>query len=937
MVIKVSGITVVDDNKKLIVNSLRYGDNTVQTSAVEKFGGAYTVANSATKLLKAFTNPNTVSSSPNTDNFGSAVAISNRLILVSASTETDPRTSSAGSGLVYAYSIETKDLLWTFRNPSTSTVTTNQYFGSALAVSSNYIAIRSQEVQSGSGMVYVYDANTFQPLYSVRSPDEALAFDATFGESVRITDDYLVISSYYYGGWSGRIYVYNIKTGTLKYTINNPGAYGTGSNDYFGNSLAISNQYIVAGAPGEDNGGNQSGTVYVFDISSGRRIATINDPNAYGSAISDEFGSAVAVSGDYGIFSAYAEDQSGGTNAGKVYIFNLKTSYLLYTLNDPNPVGTAGYDFFGYKMDAYGDYVVIGGGYESGIVGGATASHVGKIFVYNIKTGTLVYTIDNPTAYASAEDFFSQSLAVYGNYVIAGTPAETTAVGGMAYLFNITEQNNVNGISSKALLALAENRPLEKLATSLVNLNLKYVPNNLDKILSSYYETDSNGNKVEKLTYISPSGNITSVYGIKYLSITSTLKVRIVGAGGYSTISDALYAAADGDIVYITKNYNGIPTPSTQVISITTPSYTKVGFYIEPGILPSALTSITLGGLCYDDNTMTTGNEYGFTMILYGRVGIQLIGQGTGMPGSTDKVICFRDNSKLTYATGTSAGTPRLYGSSANDSLLAIGYYDDPNYYMFLNGGQNDDVIVNASLCSDTNGVGVVLSGSTNADIFMIAGGITASSGVSKTVINDLLYTVGDRIDYSLLKNTNGDAFTQAMHNGGSVDITDWGFSSDSLMTATHSYYVGQVITITPIGGASSIKVGGTTYTTATSVKVKVTNGYNYVTFVGLDDTSTVELIRQNMNAYANTQFTFYASSRTSYSGGDMTINLTNLVATRDGTVSTGTTLLNGSKLVVAMVTTSNYTNSLIYSGSGRTLDSIFGTTLIDSLISQKQ
>ena len=61
------------------------------------------------------------------------------------------------------------------------------------------------------------------------------------------------------------------------------------------------------------------------------------------------------------------------------------------------------------------------------------------------------------------------------------------------------------------------------------------------------------------------------------------------------------------------------------------------------------------------------------------------------------------------------------------------------------------------------------------------------------------------------------------------------------------------------------------------------------------------------------------------------------MYATRAGDISQATLLLTGSVIVIYSTTTGNALSSMVYNGSGRTLDSIFGSTLINKLISEAQ
>ena len=56
-------------------------------------------------------------------------------------------------------------------------------------------------------------------------------------------------------------------TGSLLHTLNNPNAYSTAATDYFGQSVAISGNRVVVGAHGEDDaGGTDSGKAYIYTL-----------------------------------------------------------------------------------------------------------------------------------------------------------------------------------------------------------------------------------------------------------------------------------------------------------------------------------------------------------------------------------------------------------------------------------------------------------------------------------------------------------------------------------------------------------------------------------------------------------------------------------------------------------------------------------------------
>jgi len=95
---------------------------------------------------------------------------------------------------------------------------------------------------------------------------------------------------------------------------------GDGSaGDFFGKALAVSGDTLIVGAHGDDDHGTDSGSAYVFVRTSGawtlQQKLTASD-----GAAGDNFGYAVALSGDTAVVGAYLAD-AGGVDAGAAYVF----------------------------------------------------------------------------------------------------------------------------------------------------------------------------------------------------------------------------------------------------------------------------------------------------------------------------------------------------------------------------------------------------------------------------------------------------------------------------------------------------------------------------------------------------------------------------------------------------------------------------------------
>jgi hypothetical protein len=128
-------------------------------------------------------------------------------------------------------------------------------------------------------------------------------------------------------------------------------------NAQFGAGVAISGDKIAIGAPGNDIAGTNKGAIYVFNINTGALVRTFTDPNA-GSSDNYGFGSRIDFDGDLLIVGKPYDNPGGLDNAGRVYVFNVATGTLQRTIANPTP---AAEDFFGYSVGISGSDVLIGG------------------------------------------------------------------------------------------------------------------------------------------------------------------------------------------------------------------------------------------------------------------------------------------------------------------------------------------------------------------------------------------------------------------------------------------------------------------------------------------------------------------------------------------------------------------------------------------------
>ncbi len=394
-------------------------------------------------LARTLDNPNSYDTAAY-DFFAHDLAIDGDYAIISAYQE-DDAGGNLQAGKAYIFNVTTGALVHTLDNPNAYGTSDSDYFGQAVAIHGNHAIITAPYEDSDTGLnpgaAYIFNVTTGALVHTLDNPNAyGTSADDYIGFVVDISDNYAIVGAQYEddagGSGSGKAYIFDVTTGALLFTLDNPNAYGTSVNDFFGYSVGVSGNYAIVGAAGEDAaGGNASGKAYIYNASTGALVHTLNNPNAYGTSANDTFGYSVAVDGNYAIVGAYGDANASGNYAGAAYIFNVTTGALVHTLLNPNAYGTSGFDFFGESVDISGDYAIVGAQNEDD--SGGTES--GKAYIFNVSTGALIRTLDNPNIFGtSGEDGFGLALGISGRYVIVGASREDEASGinsGKAYIF----------------------------------------------------------------------------------------------------------------------------------------------------------------------------------------------------------------------------------------------------------------------------------------------------------------------------------------------------------------------------------------------------------------------------------------------------------------------------------------------------------------------
>jgi hypothetical protein len=217
--------------------------------------------------------------------------------------------------------------------------------------------------------------------------------------------------------YSGDGYLYWIFTGEAP--DDNFGYSVSGAGDVDNDGYAD----LIVGAPENDGGGTNAGRAYVYSGQTGGVLWTFT-----GEAAGDKFGYSVSGAGDVNndghadLIVGAPENDGGGTSAGRAYVYSGQTGGLLHTFT-----GEASYDDFGHSVSGAGD--VTNNGYDDLIVGSpgydAGGDDHGRVYVYTGQLG-LLYRVSTGE---SAGDRFGSSVSGAGDMnddgyddVIIGAP-----------------------------------------------------------------------------------------------------------------------------------------------------------------------------------------------------------------------------------------------------------------------------------------------------------------------------------------------------------------------------------------------------------------------------------------------------------------------------------------------------------------------------------
>jgi hypothetical protein len=352
------------------------------------------------------------------DSFGYDVAIDGNTALVGAFKADIDGVTDVGAAYVYVLGDNGwKKQAKLVANPAFADDT----LGGKVALKNNVamlgVMLRDNKGKdSGAVVSFEREANVWKQRQIFTAPD-AKPGDA-FGQSIALTKNYLVIGAPrndVLGDDAGAAYIYKRENDTWRYRTKitaNDGVAG----DLFGISVAIDGNTILVGADLHDEKAVNAGAVYVYVLEENKWKQEAKLMASDGGK-TDIFGVRVALSENTALISARRDDtEELGVDAGSAYIFVRDGSAWTQQVKLTSPDGQAD-DRFGRGVALSSDIAII-----SAMNHDANGSNTGALYVYEKGFSGWRYTSKFVAKSSMPDDKFGWNVGLSNDVAIIATP-----------------------------------------------------------------------------------------------------------------------------------------------------------------------------------------------------------------------------------------------------------------------------------------------------------------------------------------------------------------------------------------------------------------------------------------------------------------------------------------------------------------------------------
>ena len=280
--------------------------------------------------------------------------------------------------------------------------------GTTAMVGEAHATINGKEAQ---GEVYVFRKSGGQWILSQKLIASDGQADDSFGSDIALAGN---IGAIGVNNDHGAVYIFTRSGGTWTQTQKVTASDGTVL-DWFGYSVALSGTHLVVGAR---NAKGDRGAAYFYDGSSGAWVLTAElTPSDVQSQ--DYFGNSVAISGTTALVGAF---NINGATPGAAYVFNNSGGIWTQTQKLTPSDGQRG-DWFGFAVALNNTTAAIGS--SQALVNRQLDQ--GAVYVFNNSSGTWTETQKLTATDGTEFDALGWNVAINGNAILAGATGANAA------------------------------------------------------------------------------------------------------------------------------------------------------------------------------------------------------------------------------------------------------------------------------------------------------------------------------------------------------------------------------------------------------------------------------------------------------------------------------------------------------------------------------
>ncbi len=624
--------------------------------------------------------------------FGLSLALENDLLVVGAPGRTVGGNTFAGTAYVYREDQGGSDQWGLVATLSAPTPVPSGYYASAVAIDGHTIAVGARITSQASGLpgCFLYErVPGGVPLiqYHRVLTDSGDAISSNFfPQNVAVSGETVLLGNPSHNGTggiqnSGRALIIERLTG-LWTRVASPGAAELAAGMEFGAAMAMEGDLLVVGAPGYNNlaqGGAQAGAVFIFTRSND--LWTLQRKIEGGSLTQagDRFGASVALCGELLAVGAPGQDNTrlSVQRPGEVYLFRQHgdDSYDWDQVRRVAPVAPGSAANYGKSLSLDATWLAVG--YPH--VGGG-----GKVYMHlrnrnGADTWGLSGILENPAdASEASEDFFGDSVALSGSFLVVGAPRaegrkmvglqlQTVVRAGRAYVFEVQDTvTNQWGLKVKLPITQLSNTPFGE-TDGYFGQSVAFQGTQLAVGAPGENNGDGRVHVHERA-----EGASTVTWG--RVAVVDAGNLPVQGLGADVALQDGLLAAAG-----VWKEAVGLNSPVALLFERNLGGADQFGF---EGLAASSEVRAL--------DTPERGNRYVGRVALWGRqLALSSPLARTAGAGSGHADVFYRQDQR--WAFSRTAPDPTNSNSNQVNSLdiqadrAAVGYYftaDDPSVYL---------------------------------------------------------------------------------------------------------------------------------------------------------------------------------------------------------------------------------------------------------------